>query len=107
MNGLAEGSRGSAGTTWRRLGSKLVVVELATAIVLLVGAGLLGKSLYRLLHVDIGLPARSAGDVQRRGAQATYATNEQMVAFARQIRGAASRRCPASESVGNLQHGRR
>jgi macrolide transport system ATP-binding/permease protein len=53
--GLAEGSRGSAGTTWRTLGSRLVVLELATAMVLLVGAGLLGKSLYRLLRVDLGL----------------------------------------------------
>ena len=52
--GLAEGSRGSAGMLWRHLGSKLVVVELATAVVLLVGAGLLGQSLYRLLHVSIG-----------------------------------------------------
>jgi predicted permease len=52
--GLAEGSRGSAGTTWRRLGSNLVVVELAIAVVLLTGAGLLGKSLYRLLNVDLG-----------------------------------------------------
>ena len=42
---LAEGSRGSAGSAWRRLGSKLVVLELATAVVLLVIAGLLGKSL--------------------------------------------------------------
>ena len=52
---LAEGSRGSAGTVWRRMGSKLVVLELATAVVLLVGAGLLGKSLFLLLHVDIGM----------------------------------------------------
>jgi predicted permease len=52
---LAEGSRGSAGTLWRRLGTKLVVVELAIAMVLLVAAGLLGKSLYKLLHVDIGM----------------------------------------------------
>ena len=52
--GLAESSRGSAGNTWRRLGSKLVIVELAMATVLLVGAGLLGKSLYRLLKVDLG-----------------------------------------------------
>ncbi len=52
--GLTEAGRGSAGNTWRRLGSKLVVVELATATVLLVGAGLLGKSLYRLLQVDLG-----------------------------------------------------
>ena len=52
--GLAEASRGSAGTTWRRIGSKLVIIELATATVLLVGAGLLGKSLSRLLQVDLG-----------------------------------------------------
>jgi macrolide transport system ATP-binding/permease protein len=52
---LAEGGRSAAGTTWRRLGSKLVVVELATAMVLLAGAGLLGKSFYRLLHTDLGM----------------------------------------------------
>jgi len=52
--GFGDGSRGSSGTTWRRLGSKLVVLELATAMVLLVGAGLLGKSLYLMLHVDAG-----------------------------------------------------
>src|SRR5450631_1365709 len=53
-DGLAEGSRGSAGTLWRRLGANLVVLELAIAVVLLVSAGLLGKSLYRLLHVELG-----------------------------------------------------
>ena len=52
---LADGSRGSSGNTWRRLGSKLVVVELATAVVLPAGAGLLGKSLYRLLNVNLGM----------------------------------------------------
>ncbi len=54
-DGLAQGGRGAAGLVWRRFGANLVVVELATAMVLLVGAGLLGKSFYRLLHVDIGL----------------------------------------------------
>jgi macrolide transport system ATP-binding/permease protein len=53
--GLKDGSRGAANTTWRRVGAHLVVVELAIAVVLLVGAGLLGRSLQRLLHVDIGL----------------------------------------------------
>jgi predicted permease len=52
--GLAEGSRGSSGNAWRRLGFKLVIFELATAMVMLVGAGLLGQSLYRLLHVGLG-----------------------------------------------------
>jgi macrolide transport system ATP-binding/permease protein len=51
---LSEGGRGSASVTWRRFGSNLVVLELAIAMVLLVGAGLLGKSFYRLVHVDIG-----------------------------------------------------
>ncbi len=52
---LAEGERGSSGTTWRRLGNRLIVVELATAVVLLAGAGLLGKSFYLLLHADLGM----------------------------------------------------
>lgn len=52
--GLAANGRGSVGCAWKRLGSKLVVIELATAVVLLVGAGLLAKSLYMLLHVETG-----------------------------------------------------
>jgi macrolide transport system ATP-binding/permease protein len=49
---LANGARGSS-SAWRRFSSNLVVVELALAIVLLVAAGLLGKSFYRILHVDL------------------------------------------------------
>jgi len=82
--GLAEGSRGSAGKTWRRLGSKLVVVELATAVVLLVGAGLLGKSLYRLLHVDIGLQPDHLATLQVTIPN-TNLTNERLIALERQI----------------------
>lgn len=63
LAGLREGSRGSAGTHWRRFGSHLVVAELAVAVLLLVGAGLLGKSLYRLLHVDTGFNARGLATV--------------------------------------------
>jgi predicted permease len=54
-SGLVQGGRSGANTTWQRLGSNLVVLELCTAMVLLVGAGLLGKSFYRLLHVDLGI----------------------------------------------------
>jgi len=52
--GMADGGRGASGHAWRRIGAKLVVVELATAMVLLAGAGLLGRSLYRLLNVELG-----------------------------------------------------
>jgi macrolide transport system ATP-binding/permease protein len=56
---LRGGSRGAAPRTWRRLGSKLVVLELATAAVMLVAASLLGQSVYRLLHVDLGFEPRN------------------------------------------------
>ena len=65
--GLTEGGRGSAGTMWRRSGSNLVVIELAIAMVLLVGAGLLGKSRYRLLHEDIGFEADHLATLQIEG----------------------------------------
>jgi macrolide transport system ATP-binding/permease protein len=55
QNGLREGGRTSAGRDWHKLGANLVAVELAITVVLLVSAGLLTKSLYRLLHIDIGI----------------------------------------------------
>ena len=82
---LAEGSRGSAGVAWRRLGSRLVVLELATAMVLLVGAGLLGKSLYRLLSVDLGFQAENVSMLGIAAPSATYSTNEQTVTLSRKI----------------------
>src|ERR1700683_3669522 len=83
--GLTEGGRGYAGTLWRRFGSNLVVIELAIAVVLLVGAGLLGKSFYRLLHVDVGFRTDHLATVQIALSQASYAKDEQVVAVERQI----------------------
>jgi macrolide transport system ATP-binding/permease protein len=83
--GLGEGSRGSAGNTWRRLGSKLVVVELATAVVLLVGAGLLGQSLYRLLHVDLHFEPDHLATMMIAAPDATYGKDPQTVALGRRI----------------------
>ncbi len=57
QEGLMEGGRTAAGRTWRRIGASLAVVELAITVVLLVSAGLLAKSFYRLLHKDIGISA--------------------------------------------------
>ncbi len=53
-DGLSDGDRGAAGRLWRRLGSNMVVLELAVSVILLVAAGLLGRSFYRLLHVSLG-----------------------------------------------------
>ena len=83
--GLAEGSRGSAGTLWRHLGSKLVVIELATATVLLVGAGLLGQSLHRLMRVDLGFRPDHLATLQVNAPDSTYTKDEQVIAFTRRL----------------------
>jgi predicted permease len=83
--GLAEAERGSAGTAWRRLGSKLVIVELAIAMVLLVGAGLLGKSLSRLLRVDLGFEPDHLVTLNITAPDADYSGNQQILAFARKV----------------------
>jgi len=84
-DGLTEGGRGSAGTLWRRMGANLVVIELATAVVLLTGAGLLGKSLYMLLHVDTGFPTDHLAMVNVGLPDAVFSKDAQVVGFARAV----------------------
>jgi macrolide transport system ATP-binding/permease protein len=83
--GMAEGSRGSAGTTWHRLGFKLVILELATAMVLLVGAGLLAKSFSRLIQVDLGFQPERLVTMRVVPPMAAYAKDEQKVVLARRV----------------------
>jgi predicted permease len=83
--GLVDGDRGAAGRLWRRIGANLVVVELAIAVVLLVGAGLLGQSLYRLLHVENGFDATHLATMQVMAPDLFYPKAEQQVALYREI----------------------
>ena len=84
-DGLSEGARGASGTVWRRFGSNLVVLELTMAVVLLVGAGLLGKSFYRLLHVDTGLEPDHLAALQVAATGEAYAKNPQLVVLYRSL----------------------
>jgi len=75
---LKEGGRAASGGARHRLRGALVVTEIALAVVLLAGAGLMMKSLLRLLRSDVGfdphnlltmtvaLPASKYGDPNRR-----------------------------------------
>ena len=97
--GLNQGGRGYAGTLWRRFGAHLVVVEMAIAVVLLVGAGLLGKSFYRLLHVDVGFQIDHLATLEVALSEVSYAKDEQVVAVTRQIVNRI-RSLPGVQSVG-------
>lgn len=82
---LAEGGRGAAGRFWNRLGANLVVVELTIAVVLLAGAGLLGKSFYRLLHVENGFDPSHLATVNVMAPDRIYAKPEKTVELYREI----------------------
>ena len=82
--GMAEGGRGNANKVWTRIGSKLVILELTTAMVLLVGAGLLGKSFYRLLQVSAGFETKHLITMTV-AAPGAYSEDKQSVAFARKV----------------------
>ena len=97
--GLAEGGRGSGGTLGRRFGANLVVVELAIAVVLLVSAGLLGKSLNRLLHVDVGFQTDHLATIGLELSDTSYAKDELVVAAERKIISRVSS-LPGVESAG-------
>lgn len=84
-DGMAEGTRGSAGRVWTRIGSKLVILELTTAMVLLVGAGLLGKSFYRLLQVETGFETDRLVTMRVTAPRASYAKDEEALALGRKV----------------------
>jgi len=81
------------------MGANFVVVELVIAVVLLVGAGLLGRSFYRLLHVETGFDVSHLATVQVMASESAYPKNEQKLALLREIARRVSS-LPGVQSVG-------
>ena len=96
---LASGGHGATGQLWRRLGANMAVAELAVAVVLLVGAGLLGQSVYRLLHVPLGFDPNHLATVRVMAPGTIYHSDEQTAGLYREILGRASS-LPGVQSVG-------
>jgi len=90
--------RGFAGTLWRKLGGNLVVVELATAMVLLSGAGLLVKSFRHLLQTETGIRPDHVVTLHIGLARASYSKDEQVRALAQRLL-EETRRLPGVQSV--------
>jgi predicted permease len=78
---LTEGTHGSTGEFWRRLGGNLVILELAIAVVLLASAGLLAKSLYHLLNVPVGFDPNHLATVRVMVPGTAYESDEQTLAL--------------------------
>lgn len=101
--GLSEGDRGSAGTLWRRFGANMVVLELTLAVVLMVIGGLLGKSLYRLLHVELGFQPDHLATLEVSLPRITYGDDQKAAAAGREIvRQAATLPGVKSAAISNL-----
>ena len=77
---LKDGSRGS-GTQGRAMRSSLVVVEVALAVMLLAGAGLLVRSVGRMLRVDTGVDPAFVLTANMQLPDAAYREWERVEAF--------------------------
>jgi macrolide transport system ATP-binding/permease protein len=96
---LGEGGRGSAGRFWQRLGANLVVAEITIAVVLLAGAGLIGRSFYNLLHVESGFDTSHLATVNVLAPDAAYSTPQKTLVLYREINRRLSA-LPGVQSVG-------
>jgi putative ABC transport system permease protein len=83
---MKEGARTSAGRGAGRLRSALVVAEIALSLVLLVGAGLLVKSLYRMLSVDPGFRTDNLLTMKFTLPSARYNEGPKVVAYYDELR---------------------
>jgi putative ABC transport system permease protein len=79
---LKDGSQSaSSGVGRQRFRNSLVVLEMALAVVLLVGAGLMLRSLWSLQRVQLGFDPSNVLTMRLSAPQATYETPEQVVQF--------------------------
>jgi predicted permease len=102
LDALKDGGRGgSESRRIRRWGERLVVGEVALALMLSIGAGLLVRSLMRLQHVDPGFDPNGVLAVRVSLPQGRYDTNEKIVSFSTQLE-ERLRGIPGVQSVGGI-----
>ena len=81
VDAMKSGARGGGDASRHRLRNGLVVAEIALALVMLAGAGLLGRSFVRLAAADPGFESHDAWWVSVGLPRERYDSNEKLVAF--------------------------
>ena len=97
-DGLRAGRR-LTGTRHSAVRAGLVVAEMAFALMLLIGSGLLARSVIRLLDVDKGFDANNLLTLEINSVGPRYATNDAVFAYHDRVRDAV-RALPGVVSVG-------
>jgi putative ABC transport system permease protein len=82
---LKEGGKGAVGAGRRTLSRALVMIEVALAVIVLVGAGLLVRSFQKLLQVDPGFRADHLLSLKVELPRSRYQKNEQVKNFYEQL----------------------
>src|SRR4030095_321140 len=85
VESLREGGQATVGGHRQRLRSLLVVAEVALAVVLVIGAGLMVRSLAALGRIDLGFKADNMLTMRVSVPNARYDTPEKVVNFYRQL----------------------
>ena len=98
---LGEGERGAAGVRAGRLRNALVIGQVALALVLLVGAGLLIRSFQNLQKVDLGFTSAGVLTLQTQMPQARYPDAPARHEFMRSVEERLSA-IPGVASVGSI-----
>lgn len=83
---LKEGGRSAGGGARHRLRSVFVTTEIALAVVLLIGAGLMMKSLLKLLQSNVGFNPENVLTMTVNVPNAKYAEGDKQVAFFDQLK---------------------
>ena len=82
---LRAGPGTSAGATRQRLRGALVVAEMALSVILLIGAGLMFRSLVALRAIDVGFEPKGVLTLRLSLPRTSYPEPEQVHAFGRQL----------------------
>jgi putative ABC transport system permease protein len=82
---LKEGGRSVAGSASHRLRSSIVVAEIALSLILLVGAGLLLRSFFKLTRVDPGFDAHNVLTMKIMVPRSKYKEGKAVASFYQQL----------------------